>query len=326
MMSDVTVNPAEYNALTAAAGVVDISTRTRIEMTGKDRASFLHGLCTNDVKSLLPGQGCEAFFTNVQGKTIGHAYIFCGEDSLILETSPGQAATLLTHLDRYLIREDVQLHDRSAEWGALLVAGENSSRILQTVVTNDLPGAALRHGVSNIAGHLVRVIRSGFLRVPTFMLIAVKEFVPQLFAILAPAKAATCSLATLDCLRIESGTPVFGQDITPENLPQELARDKLAIHFNKGCYLGQETVARLDALGHVNRTLVGIRFAGDTVPNVGTELWAGEKSVGHVTSASFSPRFQVAIALAFVRRSHNAPGTELSAGGRTATVVALPML
>ena len=103
-------------------------------------------------------------------------------------------------------------------------------------------------------------------------------------------------------VRLEAGVPLFGQDITDDNLPQEIGRDKLAISFTKGCYLGQETVARIDALGHVNRQLVGLRFEGGTVPPAGTKLVADGKEVGHVTIAAWSPKLDARLAMALVRR------------------------
>src|SRR5205814_560451 len=115
----------------------------------------------------------------------------------------------------------------------------------------------------------------------------------------------------LEMVRIEAGTPFFGQDITDKNLPQELGRDALAISFTKGCYLGQETVARIDALGHVNQTLRGLRFAGLEIPQAGADLSTPDKpdkAVAHVTSAAFSPRLAAPLALGYVRRGYEAPG------------------
>src|SRR5439155_9007426 len=113
--------PEEYEALTAGAGVVRLNQRTLIELTGRDRAAFLHNFCTNDIRGLKPGGGCEAFITSVQGRILGHVLVFCGAETLVLETVPGQSDRLLTHLDRYLIREDVTLADRTGEWGELLL-------------------------------------------------------------------------------------------------------------------------------------------------------------------------------------------------------------
>jgi hypothetical protein len=129
----------------------------------------------------------------------------------------------------------------------------------------------------------------------------------------------------VDALRIEAGFPEYGRDVTDANLPQEVARDRLAMSFHKGCYLGQETVARIDALGHVNRYLVGVRFDGGGIPPVGTPLSAEGKTLGNVTSATFSPRLGVPLALAYVRRGHHGPGTRLDSPLGTAEVVALPL-
>src|SRR5690606_6094431 len=129
----------------------------------------------------------------------------------------------------------------------------------------------------------------------------------------------------VEVARIEAGMPLYGMDITDDNLPQEVDRNDWAISFNKGCYLGQETVARIDALGHVNRTLVGLRFASESVPEPGGELLAGDKVVGHVTSAAWSPAQRRAVALGYVRQGHNRPSARLVSAVGEAEVIALPM-
>ena len=129
----------------------------------------------------------------------------------------------------------------------------------------------------------------------------------------------------VESARLEAGVPLFGHDITADNLPQEVARDARAISFTKGCYLGQETVARIDALGHVNRLLVGLKFAGQAAPPTGTVLLAGQQDVGHVTSAAWSPRLAAPLALAYVRRSHAKKGSTLSSAAGAAEVIELPV-
>jgi folate-binding protein YgfZ len=126
--------------------------------------------------------------------------------------------------------------------------------------------------------------------------------------------------------RIESGMPRYGVDFNEENLPQEVGRDREAISFTKGCYLGQETVARIDALGHVNQRLAGVRFFGSGVPSGGTELAREGRIVGSVTSAAFSPKLDAPLALAMVRREANSPGTRLSSAAGECEVVALPVV
>ncbi len=136
--------------------------------------------------------------------------------------------------------------------------------------------------------------------------------------------AIPCGREVLETVRIEAGFPWFGADITVANLPQEVARDRQAIHFNKGCYLGQETVARIDALGHVNKSLVSLRFSGQTVPPPGTELRSGEQVVGTVTSASWSPLLQAPLALGYIRRGHSALGGKSTSDAGDAEIVSPP--
>ena len=142
---------------------------------------------------------------------------------------------------------------------------------------------------------------------------------------LSHAGFAPCQPEAVEIVRVEAGWPVYGRDITDHNLPQEVDRDDLAVSFTKGCYLGQETVARIDALGHVNRKLVGVKFVGAAIPDVGMRLTSDDQEVGQVTSSVFSPRLDSPLALAYVRRAHNAPGTPLQSQVGAAEVVSLPV-
>lgn len=316
----------EYTALTTQAGLVDFSQRTLIELTGGDRAKFLHNFCTNDIKKLTPGTGCEIFLTSAQGKTTGHGYVFCEDESLILETVPDQAETILPALDRYLLRDDVALHDRSQAWSELLLAGPMAPVVLEKLGAADLPTERLTHRSATIADSTAKLRAVDWASVPTYLLQVARDDAPRLREALLAAGAIECGAEAWDAVRIEAGTPVFERDITPANLPQELDRDSLAISFTKGCYLGQETVARIDALGHVNKMLRGIRFpAGSNVPSTGTELTAAGKVVGSVTSATYSPKLGAPLALAYVRRETNQPGTQLDSPLGPAEVVPLPL-
>jgi folate-binding protein YgfZ len=316
---------ADYEALVRGVGVVPWLDRTQLEFTGNDRAAFLHNLCTNNVRALQPGQGCEAFITNVQGKTIGHGHIFCGAQSLILETVPAQAVKLLPHFEKYHIREQVAFRDCTPDCCELLVAGDKANDLLRRLVDDLPPEGRLNHRPVRLAGHEVSLRRVDLCGPRTYLLSGEPSAIEAVWSALGQAGARPCGQEALEMARIEAGTPLFGQDITDKNLPQELARDALAISFTKGCYLGQETVARIDALGHVNQTLRGLRFDGPDVPPPGTDLTAQGKAAAHVTSAAFSPRLGAPLALAYVRRGHEAPGTALTSSRGTATVVELPL-
>lgn len=312
---------AEYGRLTGASALVDVSSRTQIELAGADRAVFLQRLCTNDLRKLVPGAGCEIFFTNVQGKVLGHGFVFCTPDSLVVETVPDQEHNLLQHLDRYLIRENVVLTPRTQDWAELFLAGPAAPAVL-TQAGLPVPAGRLQHENGN-SPRPVAVRRVELTGPNGFLLSCGRPDLPDLREALLGRGAAPCGWRAFEAARIEAGTPFFGQDISDDHLPQEVARDALAISFTKGCYLGQETVARIDALGHVNKTLCGVRF--QAMPGPGAELSAAGKPAGIVASVAESPKLGGPLALAYVRRGHHAPGTRLESASGVAEVVQLPL-
>jgi len=315
----------DYLALTEAAGLVDFSRRTLVELTGKDRASFLHNFCTNEIRKLPAGAGCEAFITSVQGKTLAYVSVFATPDALILETAPDQADKIIAHLDRFVIREDVTLSNRGLQWGELLLAGPRSADLLAGLATGELPGNRLTSTQLVLAGATVWLRRVEVAGPFGFLVECPRDELAKITAALLDAGACACSREAFEAARIEQGMPEYGAEITDRNLPQEVGRDALAISFNKGCYLGQETVARIDALGHVNKLLAGIRFERSAAPQVGCELLAAGQPAGQVTSAAWSPKLGSPIALAFVRRGSSSPGTKLEFARGLAEVIELPL-
>jgi tRNA-modifying protein YgfZ len=324
----------EYEALTNAAGIAELPGRTIIAVIGSDRTQFLQSFTTNDIKKLSPGRGCEAFVTSPQGKTLGHVFVFCEADRYVLDTSPEQAAALISHFDRYVISEDVQFIDLTAKQTDLLIAGPKAGGLLQSLTGEKPPTEPLAQSSAQIAGHPVIVYRVPFAGTTSYFIRAAADGTPAVLDATRAAGAVQLQHDVVESGRLEAGFPLFGSDITPDNLPQEVARDDRAISFTKGCYLGQETVARIDAVGHVNRLLIGLKFSPHQpgasardfgVPAAGTELLAGDQSVGHVTSAAWSPRLGAALAVAYVRRTHAKPGTQLSSAAGTAEVIKLPL-
>jgi tRNA-modifying protein YgfZ len=320
-----TISPetlAQYLALTSGVGVADLAGRTLIAVTGADRVQLLHSFTTSDVKKLPLGGICEAFVTTPQGKTIGHVLIANLGDQFKLDTTAGQAAMLITHFQRYIITEDAELRDLTAERGELLVAGPRAPAFLQQLAA--IPSEPAMSEVQ-IAGANAIGKRVSYVAAPSFFIEAARGDLPVIRAALEAAGALPCGAETVEMARIEAGTPLFGHDITEDNLPQEIGRDALAISFTKGCYLGQETVARIDALGHVNRQLAGVKFAGSNIPSPGLELMSGDKPVGAVTSAAWSPKLQAPLAMALLRRGQAKAGTALHSQLGDAVVVALPV-
>jgi folate-binding protein YgfZ len=315
----------EYRALVDDAGVADFSDWTQIELRGKDRASLLHNMCTNEVRKLAAGSGCEAFFLDAKGHIVGHGFVFAGPDSHLLFGVPGQAQRLMAHLDRYIIREDVQLADQSGRHGQFLVAGPRAGEVVKRWTGIEPPSAA--HGeIQATVGPVAASIRALPVIGPIgFVCGHPLEQHVAVWRSLVAAGARPCGLEAVEMARVEHGFPVYGRDISERNLPQEVGRDDRAISFVKGCYIGQETVARIDALGHVNRKLVGLKFSGTVVPEPELALSTAGQVVGEVTSAVYSPRLAGPLALGYVRRGHDEPGTQLDSPLGKAQVVKLPL-
>jgi folate-binding protein YgfZ len=323
-----------YDAADRSVALHGRSDRVRIELTGPDRAKVLHNLTTNDIKRLAPGRGCEAFLTSGQGRTLAFLQVHAEEERLLVRSDPDTAGAILDHLAKYAMFEDATVRDVSSEtseWHLFGPAAEETARS----VGLPLPDGDLGIARGTIEGAAVRVIREAPTGRPGLTIVREVASGDDGF-MLALRKAidahggAGVVHEAFEALRIEAGTPVFGQDVTVANLPQEVGRDARAISFVKGCYLGQETVARLDALGHVNKILVGLVGDTDRVPPPGSTLLAEGKEIGVVTSSAFSPGWGRSVDLGYVKVAHSRPGSALAAnvddGAVALTVHSLPML
>lgn len=299
----------EYQAAKEQCAVFELSDRTQIELTGDDRATYLHNFCTNDIKRLTPGEGCEAFIVDVKAHVLAHVFVFVGEDSIWIDTVPEAEAALLAHLDKYLITEDVELHDRSAEFVDLFVTGATAEEKLKSLglLSQDL----------SLCGHLtlddsVTIRRVDWFGGPGYLLSIPQATAADYWQRLVDGDIRPAGDETFQSLRLEATFPLFGIDITKANLAQEVDRAAECISFTKGCYLGQEPIARIDAMGHVNRELRGLHLDSKTPPQVGANILdEDDKTVGQVTSAAYSIGDEQAIALGFVKRSHLAAGTNV---------------
>ncbi|MFO0867422.1 MAG: hypothetical protein U0935_00610 [Pirellulales bacterium] len=304
-------------------GVLPWPRRARIAVRGRDRAAFLHSFCTNDIKRLTVGQTCEAFFCQAQGRIVGHGFIECQADQLVIDTVAGQAAPLIGHLDRYLIREDVQLvevDDATPRWLFSGAAGTGLSQIEKDA--GEAEGTATK---TELAGRQVTMARCPWEAEARSFLVAsatddpltsdwanaVCQRIRDQARCDGGAEAEVASGAFLldetafELWRIMHVFPLYGRDITTDNLPQEVGRDARAISFNKGCYLGQEPVARIDSLGHVNWELVSVIVPGaQAVPpwTPGSVLTAGDKPALRLTSVIPLPALRGLAGLGYVRR------------------------
>jgi folate-binding protein YgfZ len=299
--------------------VFDLDGRTQIEITGGDRAKFLHNFCTNDIKRLQPGEGCEAFVANVKGRVLGHVFVFATAEALWLDSVQGAEAALLAYLSRYVISEDVELHGRSNEFGELLVSGPRTFERLRTLGIDAAPLPVNGHMSATPAGigATAAVRRVDWFGPPSVLLCVPREQGSELHrSLVETAGVIPAEDAVFDAVRIEACFPLYGRDISEDNLAQEVGRTEQAISFKKGCYLGQEPIARVDALGHVNRLLCGLRSESRPMPEPGDAVLPTDTDteIGRITSAAFSPAGGRPVALAYLRVAFAAAGTAVRIG------------
>lgn len=294
----------------------------RLVVTGGDRKTFLQNFCTNDVVRTAAGDVIEAFFLNTKGHILHHGLLVIREEDIRVYVVGSSALQLAEHLSRYLIREQVELEVVDTPWW--IAVGGPWARLTPPQRPDATPADS--PGPNSLPES--QVYPFPLLHRPAWI---VESPLPQerlelsfeQQGYLHPEEESIATVV-LDALRIESGLPLPENDYPPGTLPQELDRNQQALHFSKGCYLGQETVARLDALGHVNKLLRGVQFADDTYPYPGIALSQGPKEVGKVTSLSYSPLLGTSLGLAIVRREAASQGTELTWANGTATVTGLP--
>lgn len=311
-----------------SCGFVDLSSRGKLEFTGDDRAKFLHNLSTNEIKGLPAGSGCEAFLLDAKGHVQFYVIVHNTGDRLLLEElAPAGETTgtrLFKHFDKYLMREKVVLKDQTCDWAEFLVAGAQAAEIVGRALDMAPPSESLGNCGCPVLGEGAFVARSVQATAPNFTIFCSRSRADDLRTRLEAAGVIGCDHAAAEAPRIEAGLPLCGVDITDKNLAQEIDRVERTISFRKGCYLGQETVARLDALGHVNKSLVVLMFAalapGPAQPApVGTELQLNGQTVGQVTSSAV--RHGITVALAYVRRGSGKLGTILESPLGSAEIV-----
>jgi folate-binding protein YgfZ len=323
-------DPAEeYRAAREAVGLVDRSVIGKAVVTGRDRAAFLQGMLTNDVKGLQPGQGCAAAFLDAHGKVTALLCVYALEDRLWLELPPGYTEKTLQALDRFLISEKAYFEAADDAFVVIAVLGPGAGALLDGLAGRALDLAPYAHAEVAIAGVPVRVIRRSETGGPGFHCWTAPEHGAALWRALREAGAAPVGQQALEVLRLEAGVPWYGRDVDDTVIMPETRLDD-RVHYQKGCYIGQEVVARVKYRGHVNRALSGLLLDGERVPAAGAKVFADGKEVGRITSAARSIARGAVIALGYVRREHFEPGAAVTVqDGETtvpARVVALPFL
>lgn len=283
--------PAEnqLRVLLHGAGLSRLDDLGWIRATGSDRVRWLNGMVTNSIQELATGSGNFSFVLSSQGRIQGTLYTFAEPEHLLLQTDRAQIASLTAFLDHYIIMDDVELTDITASAGSgfqagLGVTGPHAAASLQQIGIAAPPTSSVTLQHLAWQENPVILIAAHSPLVPRYELWAEEPVIVSLAAALNAAGCEPCGHEALEWLRILEGTPRYGTDIRDRELPQETGQTR-ALHFAKGCYLGQEIVARLNAYDKVQRYLVGLSWEGDVIPASGTKLYVDDREVGWVTSA-----------------------------------------
>jgi folate-binding protein YgfZ len=290
-----------------------------IKLAGSDRVSWLQGMVTNDVTKLAPGQGCYAAHLNAQGRMIGHMVISVGDDALWLSLERASIASILSAFDKLLIMEDVQVTDVSEEYQILSLIGPESRSVLEAWLGELLLIERLyEHREFEDCRVLVSVMG--------YDVWVRRGRADKALRGLAQSGATAIDHGAWDVLRTEAGIPLYGVDIDETTTLPEIGEQ--GISYDKGCYIGQEVVAKIKYIGHVNRRFVGFVINGNRLPDLRSPIRKDGKEAGYVTTTLFSPGFKKPVALGFVSRAAYAAGNEveiLSEGEAIpATIVELP--
>jgi tRNA-modifying protein YgfZ len=316
-------------ALRTHAVAADLTGRGSIAVTGPDAAELLHGLLTNDVKGLRPGSGCHAALLTPKGKMRAEVTVLRTDAEILLDCEPSLSAPLLAILSGYVPFSRSTLEDRASGTGVVHVEGPAAPGVLAAAGLAEPAAGPFSHHEADFEGVSVRVVRLSRAGESGFDLLARREDAPRVAALLARHGARPVSPEVLEAGRIEAGLPRWGAELDEGVLPNEAWLERTAISYTKGCYLGQETVARLKTYGHVTRHLVALLLPAGSGVGPGDAVRAGGEKVGTVTSAADSPLHGRRVALGFVKREHEEPGTRLSVGTASgdleAVVAAVPL-
>lgn len=306
----------EYRAVRSQVGLLDLCHRTLLRFTGPDRVSYLQGMVSNDVKKLAPGEGIHAAFLDIQGRILADTRILCMGESFLLDLWESLKERIYAHLNRYLIADDVEITDLAGQYGIISLQGPKARLLLGELLSLEkIPLRELDHCTFQIGGAEVHVVRSIHTGEEGYdFLMGTRDLLPVVSHTQKFAKRFSLrwiGTQAQKVLRVESGIPLYGVDMNEDNLLLETGLEQ-AVSFQKGCYLGQEVVERIRSRGHVNKMLVGLLLEGETPADRGDTIRAGNKNIGKVTSSILSPARKIPVALGYVHRDYNRPGTQVS--------------
>ncbi len=301
---------ADYAAIEVAA-MVDLSSRGALRFTGPDRAKWLQGLVSNDVLALKPGQGHETLVLEIRGHIVAHMRLYNFGDYLLADLNAELSNSTIRRLDFFRIMEKVELQEVTADYAHFGVFGQRAREVCAGFFPADWqPAQEFACATHEVAGAEWLIVNSGLCGEPGLEFYVPPKAMDDLSRLLAD-RARLVDPALIAIVRIEHGRPWQPMELNEKVFPQEACIEDRAVSFTKGCYVGQETVARIHARGHVNRKLTSLRFDEPVPPGARLLLEQG-KEVGQVTSVCRSPRFGL-IGLGYLRCEHRDSGTIVSA-------------
>lgn len=309
-----------YNAAVDTAAFLPQDWIGVLKLTGPDRIDWLQGMISNDVEKLVPGQGCYAAHLNAQGKLIAQIVVLIESDAILLITERASASRLAEVFDKLIIMEDVRVENLSAAFVSLLVLGPKGQSVLEAWFGEPLQlNEEFQH--REISGYAV--VRTGC----GYEVWMPSELLAEATGALKQRGAVAIDASTWNVLRVEAGLPLYAVDIDETTTLPEIG--ERGIRYDKGCYIGQEVVAKIKYLGHVNRRLMGLVCDGETPPQPQSMIQSGGKDVGYITSSVKSPRVGKPIALGFVSRAAAVAGNRVDVVGEfrvSAVVSELPFI
>ena len=326
---------AEHTVVRHGVGIADLSHRGKLRVTGDDRVKWLQSIISNDIVPLTSGHGLYSGLLSHKGKMLSYFRVYALPDSLMVEDVGEIGETTFQAFRKFLLYGTKAKMENGAEtWGLLLISGPQASRLIQETFGCDVSGlhslAFLTHEIGGHQELLMRTEETGEtdieILVPADGLLPAWE---RLWAIGGSMGLKPFGTQARDMLRLEAGLPRAGAELTEEIVPPEANLEGKAFSLNKGCYPGQEVVARMDTYGSVRRRMVGLVLLDPVIPETGAKLFSGEREVGWISSAAHSPSFGCSIALGFPLRDFTTPGTTLTVdiGGQRydASVRPLPL-
>ena len=309
----------EYESIHQRAGLADLSLRGKILVTGEDRVSWLQSLISNDILPLKPGQGRYSAFMNHKGKMLSYFRVFLQPDTLIIEDVGEVGDLTYQALRKFLLYgTKAKIHNGLESWGLLLVTGPNGPDILTQALGVEVGPLQVLDTITftfgDMQGFIARTEETGR---QDYELFATVEALPALWShLLKTGKEAglqPVGREALETSRIEEGLARLGPDLNEKIVPPEANLEGIAFSLSKGCYPGQEVVARMDTYGAVKRRMVGLVLDTEDqrLPEAGAKLFSGTREVGWVTSSTYSPLVQKPIAFGFPLRDFTQPQTQL---------------